>query len=1323
MMRKLLAVALTLFLVVGVFPAAASPAYAAGTTTGVSELEDDVYGDLGFDVDSVELANQARDELTPYGRGQASLLTRHELMYVDHAGDGDAFDVNKSGDRSYSKSGSTSHDFADGDAFRSVAFDPFGSGKANYIAVVSAMMMTNGDTEITLSIDSTEKDPDGNDFKTLSIPLCTLPFKVYAENAGAWLSVAAGNFDGDPLGTEEIAVYQPCAGSVSGDNSPVKGATIEIYRLEENIKVTFKTVRPGVQRQVIGIGSGSSQPRTERVETFLGYELIPAGTLDLDKRVSSYYFSDHTVNVISWLRFLGSNYKTRDWTYQYLLPALSLETVKQPGDAADDLCATVTAALGGGVAKLAGGVEEFNAKRPYDSATGVFFWIDPLTPQQKNTHQTQLRFNWKDDYKVATTVDKDAAKKYDVMVFGSPGAGDINGNGYQEVVVGGYLMNKRDQAMDGKDKDDWKISTNEYVATYFTYDPKAKSYSRAKQCMNWVSILKKDYNNASAMGEGIYSNYGEKDMMHNPLPVTCFAERGGGYPDSVAIGGVVCLLDTDSGVSDWLPYSSLTSYNFEHGAFNPRYAIPTEIIHTTDGFNKGIQNRLFTETVAGNFDGNALGQEQLAFVYVGKVKEKSQWSSAYGIIGQRMVGEPDNVYNVNDNKKNHLGSDVSFKFWKAKTNDGRYAPASVCAADTDDDSALMRYSGKPNEYFFSDPRIIAVLQATPFFKDLDYTDAGATSIQFTEGTSEEEEHGLSVGIQIQVGFEAEDLLGLNGLSVKAGVSTEFEKTWGSGSSRSYSLEYAAGQENSVALVMTPYVRYHYETYDPKKKTWSPMIVDTPQSPRASIITLDKYDAVAEMQGWEAIGGNVLKNSSGYPGTYGSSTSGKKNLMTGKAVGAQTGSNFVKVGAGDSAGSMAQTISAETTKFSNMSWSVTQTLDIEAKKSGVVVGVGQSMGYTGSSSRASFEGYDYVGEVTNLPAGADDYSFAWQFVAWEDSVNTGKDDQKFPVLGYLVKDVMQPPTYPETLHVAKAEPDALTLAWQLPMDMVGISSGVYTLYRYQDGVYYPLFSAKEEDNEEGWFTFEDVKVLPYKEYLYSVQTRATVGGNRYMDSPYSPLLYAYTPPEGSNVPKAVLTWSTKAQGGGFEVSTTAAAPRELSVQVTPATGDVGGILLQWQRYEPEEGGWIDLVGPDASKQTIGIAAADVEVGALYRCRVSQRVETEIFTVYTEALQPKFMAKKGSAATASGPVVKLVINREDVDYKIYSGTAPGQFETSTSNNYTKSYPFASGTVVNLLLYNDFPVSQSSVDLTESGGEGMVLYTFTMPTEDVTITIGRQ
>ncbi|HKM29118.1 MAG TPA: fibronectin type III domain-containing protein, partial [Anaerovoracaceae bacterium] len=1252
------------------------PVTAAESKTGISSVPDSTYNALALSTESEELKEQAKDSLTPYGRGNASLLTQHELMYINSSAVATSYNLYKN-TTAFTRGSTSSTPFSKANAYRSVAFDPMGSGKANYIAVVSATVTSKGDTLIALRIDTNATGPKGEAIDAITVPICTLPFKVYGENAGAWLSIAAGNFDGDEYGTQELAVYRPYAGEKTYTGATVNTGTVEIFSVLENYKTTTTNNGVPVGTAVIGDKRIVTNPVTKK---FLGIKINCEGVLNLRSKVSNYYFYDNK-NLYA-KRGTGS-LKAQDWHYQYRLPAVSLETVTQPGSAADDICATYSPALGGAKTKKSAG-EAIKALTPYDSATGTFFWVDPLSNKQKIVKTSQLRYNWRIDYKINEDIDNKADKKDEVMVFGSPGAGDIDGDGYQEAVVGGYLLSKKDQTDDGTESDDWVISTNEYVATYFTYDADDNTYRRVGQAMNWITLKESYYKNASNMGGGLYSKYNDKDMVHSPLPITCFAERGDGYADSVAIGGIICLLDTESGSSSRVPDTKLSGYNFQNGSFEPRYAIPVEYIHENSfNYKNGVSNRLITESVAGNFDGNALGQEQLAFAYLAKMDGESKWSSAYGVIGQKPVGDADYAKNINKKDKRYLDSDIRFNYWVAAEKDKNYAPTSVAASDTDNDSIIMRYTGEPNEYFFSDPRIIAVLQASPYFKDIDYMDSGETSVEFTEGSTTEMEHGLTVGLQVQAGKKIGSGI-IAGVKIMAGVSTEFNRTWGESTSKTFSLSYSAGTQNSVALVMTPYVRYHYETYNPDTKKWEPMIVDAPQTPRASIITAEKYDQVAKMEKWDTINDNILKNKAGYPASYDKTKGKKDDYVSGKAVSAKTGSNFVKVGSGDSAGSMSQTISVEDTKFVNMSWTVKEVLDVEGKAGSVIIGVSQSADYTGASSKADFTGYSYVGEVTNIPSGYEEYSFAWLFGNWRGEMNIEGETQTFPVLGYLVKDVTQPPTYPDNFHASDADSKSITLVWQSPDGVPAVikTNSIYTLYRYQHGVYYPLISKKDSESTNGWFSFTDKNVLPFSEYAYAVQTESKQG---ILDvaSPYSPVVYAYTTSGDSNVPSVTIDKKN------IIISDNGTAT--LTAKVTAAKGsNVGAVIRQWQKYDRDKGGWSDVKGNGAKTNTLTIRGYDA--GDMYRCRVSQRIGTEIVSIYSGSAEVEVI----ESGTTAKPKVTVnvepdsgspyVVAQGNISYSLY------EFMMNSTDT-SKSFSFAQGTTVTFMGTNDFGYSLTS------------------------------
>ncbi|MCC8080270.1 MAG: hypothetical protein LIO57_09520 [Oscillospiraceae bacterium] len=1121
-------------------------------------------------------------------------------------------------------------------ATRSVAFDPLGSGQDEYVAMVSATVSSKNVTTITLTI----IPPSGN---SVSKKIVDLPFYVFPENAGAYLSVVAGNFDGDSYGKDEIAIYAPFSGSTSS-------GSVEIYSVKK---------------------SGSN------------LSINSVKSLNLRDQ-SSWYFYDNT-SLASNIKDGKKGYSASSWKYMYRVPTVSLEAVTQPESDADDICITFTSTMGGQKTKDTGigtaDEKKINSKMPYDSATGVFFWIDAATSSAKKTSTSYLRFNWKDDYNISTSLDKNAANKWEVMAFGGAGAGDITNDGYNEVVVAGYVYANRGELKDGSDSSDWKLSTNEFGATYFIYDADSNTYSRADQCFNWITLKQSSYKGASNLGGGIYSNYDTgnniKDMVHEPLDVTCFAERGEGYAESVCIGGIVCRLDTEDGVSDYKPYTNLGAYAFEAGAFNPVYAIPLEAIHNAY-YDFTVVNRQITETVAGNFDGNLLGQEQLAFAYLIKRSGQNNYYTAYGIISQKEVGEQNGVENLPTYDINtrtfapyYLGDGIQYMQWQGLTKNSKTAPGTIAAVDPDNDSYIMRKSTKANTYFFSNPEIIAVLQAAPFFEDVDYgDDNGETTFGKTSGSSYELEQGVATSLTVTAGHEFEVGIGNAKISSKltAGVTGDFGKTWGSGSTTTFGLSFTAATDDMVALVMTPCVRYYYQIYDPTTKKWSDIEVDVTKTPRPSIITVDKYDEVAEQQGWELIRESVLTSEAGNPSSYGSSTATRNSFVGASTLG-YGADNFVKLGVGDSS-DVSQSIEVEKSTSTNWTWGVTGTVSTENSAGGVIIATEASIGYTGSKSKISFSSMSFGGKVLSVPTGYDAYSFAWKFGYWTDTLTVEDgEEQSFPVVGYLVKDVEQPipPIDDPLLHVVQTGTNGMTLSWQANEGAVSqnVKNTGYILCRESQGVYYPLASFNLTDADDGWFSYTDRFGETYTEYNYVLLPFADTGdGTIYGD--YISMVTGYTASDLQNIPKVTVT--NKGVSNNL---------RTLQAVITPATGDdVGNVLCQWQQYIPEEGGWIDLEGgyglidTSSGTGTTTLTCDSSAESSSFRCRVTQRVNTEIYTVYSNALLSDyvFVAYKSSAYTQD--------NAKVVDYLIVHENGEAETFTSTNRNYNVNYIYKLG-----------------------------------------------
>ena len=945
------------------------------------------------------------------------------------------------------------------------------------------------------------------------------------------------------------------------------------------------------------------------------------------------------------------------------------------------------------------------------------------------------------------------------MTFGSPGAGDINNDGYNEVVIGGYLFAFRDQVMDGKDVFDWRTVSNEFAVTYFTYDAAANTYRLTGQPMNWINLYPSNYHNLNNLragfGPGVTAHttgkYDEDNKVYHydyddewvpehavwcPLDITCFADRGSGYAESVSVGGIITRLDTGSTTSAWTPYKELQGKMFDLGVFNPAYAIPTETIQQKH-FSEGSIQRFITESVAVNIDGNLLGQEQLLFGYTARNKQTKEqpknYQSAYGIISQIHTGDQDIDYTSNS---------ILFDSWGVTVNNP-YKPISIAAPDVDDDSILMRHSGEPNDYFFSDPRILAVLQAPPYFKEFknEYADTGETNITFTQGSAKDTiEWGVTFSTTAQGGYAWESLSGNNGASVLVGAFAGVEETRGTGESEAFGQGYTAGTENEVALVMTPYVRYHYEVLNDDKRTWSPMDVDVPQQPRATIITAAQYDEAAKNYNMSLIdekgltdeqrlakgelhelawgyissdyvsGTNddkVLTNVAGKPATYGDATGNKTNFRGARAVNADTVDDFVRVGSGGTS-SMQQTMSFETSDFTDFSWEVGGATNEDFKIHGFQLAFSQQLGHTSGYTKTNFTGTEFTGEVVSIPEKYKDYTFLWRLGRWSDSLMIQGMEQNFPVVGYLVKSVMQPePGFPADtedpiLHISKNEANAIHLAWKNSISNLPVNTddSGYVLYRYQHETYHPLAMLPADFADAGWFHFTDVNAKnAFEQYGYAVRPYAIRSTGEYVYGPYSKAVDGYTMTNDINRPYVTVEESESIFGKTYRAN------------VSPATGDVDHYFCQWQVYEPENGGWIDL--KDGYGATVYLVSGKTNLEKEYRCKVTQRVGDRVYITYSDVYLPGFVfvADKSKQYEKDGEkVVDYVLVHENGTVEI---VASPHMSYSTKHVYLYGYDedgnlFLEESEKTRSIRAVDSINRNSVDTSGSGGN----HTFTIP-----------
>lgn len=1067
---------------------------------------------------------------------------------------------------------------------RSSALDANGDGRDNYVAQVYAIYDANSYTDLYLRLVNAETGT-----VSASIPLTeNLPFYINPTQAGAYLNVTCGDFDGD--GIDEVAAYD------------VGTLTVKFYK-------------PDVSGE---------KPALTYME---GKDISIVGTTGMN--------FDGLATVMN-----GNNHD--DFKAMNALPVLDMCTMTQSTEAVDDLVLSVSYSRQCTTRDIGTDINKSSEK----VGSRIVTITNPLT-DHSTTSKDIMQWSW-GEYGSTKNQNSDA----EIMMFCGVDCGDIDNDGTNELVVGGYRLDTTELS-----DSDMDVERFHYMATYFDYsytdDAQRTSengtYGRV-QLGQWVPIDSDDYNNDTDLDDGIYNDGGDQiDVAYNPLSVTCFVAQGSDYADSVCIGGIVARLGSqtsygsapyvalannskgkefeDDEDNDGCPEDDLsgTTSQFQSTGFVMQYALQLKGLDQ-EAFSK-MTTRCITESVAGNFDNNTEGREQIAFTYTIKQDGDNEFSTYLGMTGQRVSGDVD-VHNYGGGSNRQIGDGSTANvstMCRQFADEDNPAGITVAAVDVDHDSQIVRLEqDKEATFYFSNPKTIAILQADPAYGDIlgEYENLnGGTS--FTKSKSTSESHteevsisaglisGFSVGVDLIVtDIEAEFT---QTISASAGYAYESESTTTS------SMTFTTHQQNQVGLVMTPYVRYYYEIWsqavdEEGKPTgewgWHEMTVDVPRTPQTSIITTETYDSVAQeyndalgadeqSKAWTLIDGNILTNTEGDVASYPTALpkSDDVDWETIAGVGSVSEGDFIGVGEG--AGEITRTLSYENATSNGITWgsSIEQESTISIRN-GPTVGNTWSVDYSGSYSWGSTSGVEYGWTVSSIPRDYyTDYSFRWSPIIGTATLNaagrSATQSDQCVVVGYLVKDVNQRLGAPQA-SLDRVTSTSATIAWEPSGNTDAVSVGSYRIYRYNENnliKYHYIGTVQATDP----LVFTDTSCSPESEYTYVVQAVST--GNK--AGIVSNKVTAITNPDPT--PTLAGPDDASSLAGGDVVFTT-----------TFGSTSTNAVQYQWQKSAPGTTSWSDISNANASALSLNDVTTDMN-GTRYRCIASQMIGSDVVQV--------------------------------------------------------------------------------------------------------------
>lgn len=790
--------------------------------------------------------------------------------------------------------------------------------------------------------------------------------------------------------------------------------------------------------------------------------------------------------------------------------------------------------------------------------------------------------------------------------YANVATGDIDGDCQDELIIAGYISSKMPNATCNRGDIAYMIVKGGSDNQFTHSDWKAVDTSK-----NRIDLLDRVVDN--------------KDQLIPPVALTCAATQGVGHSEQLFLGGWLYSVGLSADMSVTL---------------SPLTRISTNREYKKDNGNKANKEEIFVvNVVAGNFNGNRNGQEQIVYAFGMKHDGSDRYWYDIGYINKKAPGPE----NANQSSSYWYGQEQVMNYESSYNRDDNKARASLylslAAVDCDNDSTLMRYKGQTVTW--TKPEVLTVLQSAPYFQDLEdtrgYLDQGQTGLGKSKAAGDKVTAGGSLSLGTYVSFEQDfSVFGVKVASIEAEAQSKnsFTYAYEETKKKETEINYSGSAGDDYAVVYAvPYMEYQYETWvpeytlppskneeyykyidnylsgklknwstiksDPSKLSaertkaekelgirpnmtvegsWQPSSVMVPMEPAKVLITVDDYDEIAEQtEGLEPIRGNILNSTPGDPATY-------------DAVGARSNDfhaigNQQKVTTGEG-GNITVTETSTTEKSHDFEYSYEFEAKVGAGAGGLTVGVLAGFGANAGGGISTSSSKSYSATVDNLPKDASKYGFSWQF-GWR---NAKLNNNDVLVLEYQIKDVAQLPSPPKNLRVESVTSDSVTLSWD-PVT----GAGAYKIYQRTSDNRIRLIATVPGTAE----SYTDTNVNPNNTYTYCVQNMSQVGG----ESIYSTEVRAITLTDANGnfvikqQPKDLTTYV-----GGTGKTTVEAEYLK--------NGQPQNLNYYWDRYNTETKKWEDY---SQGSPTLSVSVTEDTVdGTKYRCQVYYDSNLYIYT---------------------------------------------------------------------------------------------------------------
>ena len=659
-------------------------------------------------------------------------------------------------------------------------------------------------------------------------------------------------------------------------------------------------------------------------------------------------------------------------------------------------------------------------------------------------------------------------------------------------------------------------------------------------------------NNGTELDANGFTTTGTKgDDNQNPVAVAAVSADGAMTQEYLFISGTMYKLGSASGAEG-------------NSAYPKNRGINGYIINNT-----GI-----LDYAVGNFDGNKQGREQVYYV---EYHKQETFDKEFLRIGQ--LYKEDVV-----SGETHTASET-FKRW----TDGwtyygkKNCNVAITAADVNNDAVLAKI--EEISYGYNDPKIMAILEASPHFSELNDGDIGNSETSFGRSKSEsiQAETSGSFGFDVMAGFEYVAPVVETGGGIEFNTSHTF--TFGNLTEETKTVEVQYSNdtnESQVVMYATPmtYYKYRVKNPDDAAQAESTMYLAVAGQPATNMVTVEEYNQAAASYNMDLIGEGVL-GSPGKPNTYRSNLPNDKNTSW-QYPGDTSWGNY------SGSATTTQSITEENGKGKSFSYEYEGSVQAYGIVGGFKAGGGVHWGASTSKEKMTTEGITKAGTVTG--GGNKNYDFNWKFATWTTHLN-GAD---VPILGYLVKNVKAPPSPAQDLVLSDQTTTTMKLSWEegdRPADY-------YKIWRKTQegtGESYGLVAQVSAASKNGSYEYELTDLSPNYQYEYVITAGSYTTG---LESVYSEAVVGRTLAADLKHPEILLTPTSKDEAGNLSISGELDTTVQLTVNVI--LYDYKNNTLQWQERLAGDR-WRNIDG--ATSNTCKIKVTSDRIGAKYRCVVT------------------------------------------------------------------------------------------------------------------------